>query len=102
MALCLVHSCQCDTLGPFLEDLMKSFHLKAATIVSGGDWLPDLCMTNEWVLCLQHYNHEDAAPLAERVELLHRQRKQDAVIFTGALAGLIEILSQSAPTLFRS
>ena len=95
----------CNTQGKFLEDLVTTFHLREPTIVIGDDSLPDLCFSNRRVLCLQYVYHEDdAAPLAEHMELLHQRRFQDAVIFIGGgeISSLLEMLSQSVPSLFRS
>ena len=95
----------CNTQGKFLEDLVTTFHLREPTIVIGDDSLPDLCFSNRRVLCLQYVNHEeDAAPLAEHMELLQQRRFQDAVIFIegGEMSRLVGMLSQSVPSLFRS
>ena len=109
MSFCLLtasRKANCNNQGEFLQDLVTTFHLRNPTIVIGGDEaLPDLCFRNLRVLCLQYfYQEEDTASLAEHMELLQQRRYQDAVIFIGgsAISRLVERLSQTVPSLFRS
>ena len=60
--------------------------------------------TFEWVLCLQTTPPDDAAEVAAHLALLHRQRKQDAVFFSGGVStkALVERAAQIVPSMFRS
>ena len=41
-----------DTISSFIKDMMATFQLTSPTIVYGGDEAPDICYTDQWVLCL--------------------------------------------------
>ena len=41
-----------DTISSFIKDMMAAFQLTSPTIVYGGDEAPDICYTDQWVLCL--------------------------------------------------
>ena len=56
------------------------------------------------MLCLQLTTPDDAAEVAAHLALLHRQRKQDAVFFSGGVStkALVERAAQIVPSMFRS
>ena len=41
-----------DTMSGFVRDMMSTFHLSSPTIVYDGDEVPDICYTDQWVLCI--------------------------------------------------
>ena len=41
-----------DTISSFIRDMMNTFHLSSPTIVYDGDEVPDICYTDQWVLCI--------------------------------------------------
>ena len=41
-----------DTISSFIRDMLATFELTSPTIVYGGDEAPDICYTDQWVLCL--------------------------------------------------
>ena len=48
-----------DTTSLFLQDLITSFGLVSPTIVYNADEeAPEICYTNQWVLCLPHFSSE--------------------------------------------
>ena len=48
-----------DTTSLFLQDLITTFGLVSPTIVYNADEeAPEICYTNEWVLCLPHFSNE--------------------------------------------
>ena len=108
MAFCLLSASKtviCNIHGKFLEDLMTTFHARQPTVIIGGEWLPELCFTNQRILCLKSvYQDEDLISLAQHMELLQQRRYQDAVIFIGGIeiSRVVEMLAGSIPSLFRS
>ena len=108
MAFCLLSASNpviCNAHGKFLQDLMTNFHLTEPTLIIGGEWLPELCFTNQHILCLQSvFQEEDLISLAQHMELLQQRRYQDAVIFIGGveISRVVEMLAGSIPSLFRS
>ena len=41
-----------DTMSSFVRDMMSTFRLSSPTIVYDGDEVPDICYTDQWVLCI--------------------------------------------------
>ena len=41
-----------DTISSFVRDMMATFHLSSPTIVYNGDEVPEICYTDQWVLCI--------------------------------------------------
>ena len=41
-----------DTISSFIRDMMATFQLNSPTIMYGGDEAPEICYTDQWVLCL--------------------------------------------------
>ena len=41
-----------DTISSFIRDMMTTFHLSSPTIVYDGDEVPEICYTDQWVLCV--------------------------------------------------
>ena len=62
--------------------------------------MPQVCMTNQWVLCLNKEN--DHSELAEHIALLYKLGKQDSMIFLDNSGGLLRHLALLEPSLFRS
>ena len=85
-----------NSLYPFIVHVINNFKLSEPTVIIGDD-VPELCMTMEWVLCLKN----DAAEVAQHLEILHLTRRQDAVIFTEA-EGMAQLVKELSPSLFRS
>ena len=100
LLLCI---CSCGanaTLELFIEDLIVTWKLLSPTIVVDENLL-QLCRTRPWVLCLS--SDMDDKELAKHLEVMYRERKQDAIIF--ADEGQKEILQQLdilVPAIFRS
>ena len=41
-----------DTISSFIRDMMATFQLSSPTIVYDGDEVPEICYTDQWMLCL--------------------------------------------------
>ena len=41
-----------DTISGFVRDMMATFRLSSPTIVYDGDEAPEICYTDQWVLCV--------------------------------------------------
>ena len=41
-----------DTISSFIRDMMATFQVASPTVVYDGDEAPDICYTDQWVLCL--------------------------------------------------
>ena len=41
-----------DTISSFIRDMMTTFHLSSPTIVYDGGEAPEICYTDQWVLCV--------------------------------------------------
>ena len=41
-----------ETISSFLRDIMTTFKLNSPTILYASDEAPDICFTDQWVLCL--------------------------------------------------
>ena len=53
--LFLVMNCRVnadDIISSFVRDMMATFHLSLPTIVYDGDEAPEICYTDQWVLCV--------------------------------------------------
>ena len=51
----------------FLRDLIATFRLKSPTIVYDTDMPPDICYTDQWVLCLSSVHPPQSNPSVEPV-----------------------------------
>ena len=104
LLLCI---CSCghganQTLEQFIGDIISTWKLLSPTIVVDENLL-ELCRTHQWVLCLVSDNENDNEELARHLEVIHRGRKQDGIIF--ANEGQKELLQQLdilVPSIFRS
>ena len=48
-----------DTISFFLQDVITTFRLVSPTIVYNADEeAPEICYTNQWLLCLPHFSNE--------------------------------------------
>ena len=90
-----------DEENSFITDIISSLRLISPTILYHGR-LPEICMTGQWVLCLDQKN--DPNELVEHIAMLYKQRKQDGVLFVGTETdqGLLENLAVNEPLMFRS
>ena len=61
---------------------------------------PKICMTHEWVLCLDQDNEQNE--LADHIAMLYKYRKQDSVFFIGENKELLRNLALLEPSMFRS
>ena len=84
----------------FVGDILLTFGLISPTIVYKGEEAPEICMTHSWALCLDIKN--DPTELADRISMLHKQRKQDSVFFVQTNEKLLGHLARQQPSLFRS
>ena len=41
-----------ETISSFIRDIMTTFKLNSPTIIYDSDEAPDICFTDQWVLCL--------------------------------------------------
>ena len=85
-----------------IEDISRTWKLISPTIIVEED-LPQLCMTNQWVLCLTT-NDVDMNKLIHHLVWIHKERKQDSVIFAGGQVNrnLVKHLDGLVPTYLRS
>ena len=90
-----------DTLNEFILDVINEWQLLLPTIVAGHD-LPELCRTPQRVLCLSYADYSNE--MAERIALMHLDRKQDGIIFTKGEGQqkLFEKVTRLAPTIWTS
>ena len=99
----MISSISCEYIPqPFLEDLIVNFELRAPTVLI-GEYVPEFCMTLQWVLCLKNTNN-DETNIAQHLATLHLSSKQDAVIFAEGeeITTLVMAVWQQIPSLFRS
>ena len=85
----------------FIEDIIDTWQLLSPALIAQGE-LPQLCMRLEWVLCLP--TDSDTNDLVEHLALIHKQRKQDGIIFWGNQGHekLLKQLTPVVPFLFTS
>ena len=84
---------------PFLEDIIANFELTAPTIILDDD-VPELCMSIQWVLCLNTFSN-DVTEIAQHLETLFLSRRQDAIIFTEK-DSIFALIKETSPSLFSS
>ena len=84
---------------PFLEDIIANFELTAPTIILDDD-VPELCMSIQWVLCLNTFGN-DVAEVAQHLETLFLSRRQDAIIFAEK-DSISALIRETSPSLFKS
>ena len=87
--------------GNFVNSIIDAWRLQSPTLVVQGD-LPPLCMRREWMLCLT--TNSDSEDLVEHLTTLHKQRKQDGIIFLGkeGLETMLKQLNADVPTMLTS
>ena len=47
-----------DDLNLFISDIIKEFRLISPVIIYNGD-IPDICMTHQWLLCLDQEGEQE-------------------------------------------
>ena len=60
-----------ETISSFMRDMMADFQLYSPTIVYEGDEAPEICYTDQWVLCLSshsQFTENDPKVAANRVK----------------------------------
>ena len=88
-----------DVMSKFITDVISTLKLISPTILYHGN-LPEICMTLEWILCLDQEN--DHIDLAEHISMLYEQRRQDSVLITDINSDLLAHLTMLVPSMFRS
>ena len=103
LLICLcthAHGVPNHTLELFIKDIIVTWKLISPTIIVDGDF-PEVCRSQHWVLCLE--SDTDNEELVDNLEVLHRDRKQDGIIFAGlGQKELLQQLNNSIPTIFAS
>ena len=91
-----------STLEYFINDLVKAWKLLLPTVILMKDEMPDLCWKTEKILCLT--NDGNPSDLAIHLAKIHKERKQDGLIFVGNQVHekLIKQVAQLVPSLFLS
>ena len=56
-----------DNIDSFLRDLISTFQLTSPAIVYDTDEPPEICYTDEWVLCLSSKDPPQSNPVVEVV-----------------------------------
>ena len=51
--------CGKEVISSFIEDVMATFRLKSPTIVYDSDEAPEICYTDQWVLCMSSESSVD-------------------------------------------
>ena len=83
----------------FINDLVRTWKLLLPTIIF-EDEIPPLCWEHERMLCVK--NDGTAKNLAEILTIIHRNRKQDGIIFVGNHEQLLMEVAKLVPSFFRS
>ena len=96
---CVGANIRLTPLENFIQDLVRTWKLLSPTIIFNGE-LPLLCWDYDWVLCLK--KDGSTKELAETLTTIHRNRKQDGIIFVGTHKDLLIQLTQLAPTFFQT
>ena len=68
-------------MDPFIIDIITTWKLLSPTIIYQEE-IPSLCWTHAMILCVTY--HGKMKDLAEHLAMIHRDRKQDGVIFVGS------------------
>ena len=87
----------------FLGDILSTFKLISPTIIYSNDEAPKICLTRQWVLCLSNSQETEHSQVAEHIQTMFYDRKQDSILFVGHQSdqGLLEELVQLEPAIFR-
>ena len=86
-----------DELDKFLGDLIGTWQLRSPTIIVQGD-LPELCMRQQWLLCLS--DSFESTELGNHLALSHQHRRQDGIILFGTgHEQLLRKLAKGSPSL---
>ena len=97
----IVHGSETSEVEKFVKDIIQTWKLRSPTVIV-RDVLLDLCIQRDWILCLT--DGLDTIELAHHLDLVHRQNKQDGVIFVGSRGHekLLRELSKVTPSVFSS
>ena len=71
-----------SSLNNFILDIVSTFTLTSPTIVF-NEKVPEICMTQQWVLCVSNTHQSEQDELADHIVILSLNRKQDGIIFVG-------------------
>ena len=87
-----------DVVNVFLKDIISTFKLLSPTIIY-EEVAPDVCMTENWVLCLPNFQRGSIDGLANHLITVHNISKHDGVIFLQNELNqeLLELLTSLAP-----
>ena len=69
-------------LNDFIADILSTFTLTSPTIVF-DEIVPEVCMTQQWVLCVSNDLQSEQKELADHIAGLSLNRRQDSIIFVG-------------------
>ena len=74
------------------KDVIVTYALLSPTVVVGAR-VPQLCLEQQWVLCISHTGEERIPEVARHIAMMNKDRKQDSVIFVGAQdhGGLLKV-----------
>ena len=65
------------------KDIIATYALLSPTVVVGAR-LPQLCLEQQWLLCISHTGEDRIPEVARHIAMMNKDRKQDSVIFVGA------------------
>ena len=85
----------------FIWGIITTWQLRSPTILFKDD-LPQMCMNQQWILCLTL--NMDTNELANHLAFIHKHRKQDGLIFVGHQSHekLLKHMSEIMPSIFTS
>ena len=101
--LAFANAMRCDSLVDHLvEDIIATYKMTAPTVII-YDEQPKYCIL-PWVLCLANNDAENLDVLFRHLMVMHKERKQDGVIFTSSQTNkmLVSKLANEIPSLFIS
>ena len=91
-----------NLMNHFIEDVISAFKFTAPTIFYIGE-VPEYC-TVPWVLCIENDSEENLGKLVRHLNLIHRDIKQDGIIFIGrqGTESLLTHLTLNTSSIFTS
>ena len=78
-----------ETISSFIRDIMTTFKLNSPTIIYDSDEAPDICFTDQWVLCLS--SQDKGIRAKEPIELTNKSTSGVESIANGMSGFLKEI-----------
>ena len=90
-----------ELLERFIQDIIVNWKLRSPTIIFGEE-LTDLCSSKDMILCVT--NDVKTMELAEHLAIVHKNYKQDGLIFVGSPdhEQLLIDISKLVPSMFTS